>query len=103
MHRDDRTMTHSRTSSLPELTQTRDYAPAGFEPPLCVAIGHRMGEIAKTPLTYTANIRVRGHLSPGLAEDSTLGPTVTDLAAGDRAFCHEPTNGYTQRTAQLRR
>ena len=29
-----------------------NYAPAGLEPPLCVAIRHRMGEIAKTLLTY---------------------------------------------------
>ena len=28
-----------------------DYAPAGFEPPLCVALRHRMGNIAKTLLT----------------------------------------------------
>ena len=32
-----------------------NYAPAGLEPPLCVAIRHRMGEIAKTLLTYTAD------------------------------------------------
>ena len=28
-----------------------NYAPVGFEPPLCVAIRHRMVEIAKTLLT----------------------------------------------------
>ena len=32
-----------------------NYAPAGLESPLCVAIRHRMGEIAKTLLTYTAD------------------------------------------------
>ena len=35
-----------------------NHAPAGFEPPLCVAIRHRMGEIAKTLLTYMATPRV---------------------------------------------
>ena len=45
-----------------------------------------MGKIAKTLLTNTADITVPGHLLPGSAEDGTLGPTVTDLAAGDRAL-----------------
>ena len=63
-----------------------NYAPAGFEPPLCVAIRHRMGEIAKTLLTYTADMTVRGHLPPGSAEDGILGPTVADISAGDRAM-----------------
>ena len=62
--------------------------PAGFEPPLCVAIRHRMGEIAKTLLTYTADVAVRGHPPLGSAEDDTLGPTVTDLASEDRALLH---------------
>ena len=35
-----------------------NYAPAGLEPPLCVAIRHRMGDIAKTLLTYTADVTV---------------------------------------------
>ena len=39
-------------------------APAGFEPPLCVAIRHRMGNIAKTLLTYRVDITMRG-LPPG--------------------------------------
>ena len=65
-----------------------NYAPAGLEPPLCVAIRHRMGEIAKTLLTYTADVAVRGHPPLGSAEDDTLGPTVTDLASEDRALLH---------------
>ena len=63
-----------------------NYAPAGLEPPLCVAIRHRMGEIAKTLLTYTADVAVRGHPPLGSAGDDTLGPTVTDLASEDRAL-----------------
>ena len=63
-----------------------NHAPTGFEPPLCVAIRHRMGEIAKTLLTYMADVTVRGHFSPGSGEDGSLGPTVTDLASEDRAL-----------------
>ena len=63
-----------------------NYAPAGFEPPLCVAIRHRMGDIAKTLLTYTADVTVRGHPPSGSVEDGILGPTVTDLASDDRAL-----------------
>ena len=63
-----------------------NYAPAGFEPPLCVAIRHRMGEVAKTLLTYTADVAVRGHPTLGMVGDDTLGPTATDLAADDRAL-----------------
>ena len=63
-----------------------NYAPAGFEPPLCVAIRHRMGDIAKTLLTYTADVTVRGHPPCGSVEDGNLGPTVTDLASDDRAL-----------------
>ena len=63
-----------------------NYAPAGLEPPLCVAIRHRMGEIAKTLLTYTADVTVRGHPPGGSAEHDAHGPTVTDLASDDRAL-----------------
>ena len=63
-----------------------NYAPAGFEPPLCVAIRHRRGEVAKTLLTDTADVAVRGHPPPESMEDDTLGPTVTDLASEDRAL-----------------
>ena len=45
-----------------------------------------MGEIAKTQLTYTADVAVRGHPPLGSAEDDTVGPTVTDLASEDRAL-----------------
>ena len=37
-----------------------NHAPAGFEPPLCVAVRHRMGSIAKTLLTYNADVTVPG-------------------------------------------
>ena len=60
-----------------------NYAPAGFEPPLCVAIRHRMGEVAKTLLTYMADVAVRGHPSLGAQEKGSLGPTVTELASED--------------------
>lgn len=63
-----------------------NYAPAVLEPPLCAAIRHRMGEIAKTLLTYTADVTVRGHPPCGSVEDGNLGPTVTDLASNDRAL-----------------
>ena len=63
-----------------------NYAPAGFEPPLCVAIRHRMGEVAKTLLTYLADVAVRGHPSPGMQENGSLGPTVTELASEDRTL-----------------
>ena len=35
-----------------------NHAPTGLEPPLCVAIRHRMGEIAQTLLTYMGNVTV---------------------------------------------
>ena len=63
-----------------------NYAPAGFEPPLCVAIRHRMGEVAKTLLTYLADVALRGHPSPGTQENGSLGPTVTELASEDRTL-----------------
>ena len=43
-------------------------------------------EIAKTLLTYMADVTVRGHLPPGSVDDGSLGPTVTDLASEDRAL-----------------
>ena len=63
-----------------------NYAPAGLELPLCVAIRHRMGEVATTLLTYMADVAGRGHPTLGSMEDDTLGPTVTDLASEDRAL-----------------
>ena len=63
-----------------------NYAPAGFEPPLCVAIRHRMGEVAKMLLTYMADVAVRGHPSLGTQENGSLGPTVTELASEDRTL-----------------
>ena len=45
-----------------------------------------MGEIAKMLLTYTADVTVRGHPHYGSVEHDPRGPTVTDLAADDRAL-----------------
>ena len=50
------------------------------------ATGLNAGEVAKTLLTYTADVAVRGHPPLGSMEDDTLGSTVTDLAAEDRAL-----------------
>ena len=75
--------------------------PGGLEPPLCVAICHRMGEIAKTLLTYTEDVTVRRHPPGGSAEHDTHGPTVTDLASDD--FCCEPIKVLTLHTAKLKR
>ena len=41
-----------------------NHAPTGLEPPLAWQIRHRMGDIAKTLLTYMADVTVRGHLPP---------------------------------------
>ena len=62
-----------------------NHAPAGFEPLLCVAVRHRMGSIAKTLLTYSADVTVRGHPSGGSVDEegNPLGPTITELASDD--------------------
>ena len=54
-------------------------------PPLCVAVRHRMGNIAKTLLTYKADGTVRGHPPGGSVEEdgNPLGPMVTELASDD--------------------
>ena len=57
-----------------------DCAPIGLEPPLCVAVRHRMGDIAKVLLSYHADVEAR---SQPAGPDSGLGPTATDLAAED--------------------
>ena len=57
-----------------------NYAPAGLEPPLCVAVRHRMGEVAKTLLSYLADVEARGHSA---GTDGGVGPTATELAATD--------------------
>ena len=72
------------TSDHPEADV--NFALAGFEPPLCVAIRHRMTEVAKTLLTCTVDVAVRGHPPLGSVEDDTRGPTGTDPAAEDRAL-----------------
>ena len=60
-----------------------DCAPIGLEPPLCVAICHRMGDIAKVLLSYHADVEVR---SQPTCPDSEIGPTATELAAEDPAL-----------------
>ena len=65
-----------------------NYAPAGQEPPLCVAVRHCMGSIAKTLLTYQADVAVRGLVFGPLdvQDDVPLGPTPIELASADRAM-----------------
>ena len=63
-----------------------NYAPTGFEPPLCVAIRHRMGDVAKTLLSYMADVAVRGHPSFESQENGDVGPTATELASEDRTL-----------------
>ena len=65
-----------------------NYAPTGFEPPLCVAIRHRMGDVAKTLLSYMADVAVRGHPSFECQENGDVGPTATELASADRTLLH---------------
>ena len=59
-----------------------DCAPTGLEPPLCVAVRHRMGDIAKLLLSYHADVDARGQAS----NDSEIGPTATELAAENPAL-----------------
>ena len=63
-----------------------NYAPTGFEPPLCVAIRHRMGDVAKTLLSYMADVAVRGHPSFESQENGDVGPTATELVSEDRTL-----------------
>ena len=60
-----------------------DCAPTGLEPPLCVAVRHRMGDIAKLLLSYHADVDARGQPT---SPDSEIGPTATELAAEDPAL-----------------
>ena len=57
-----------------------DYAPTGLEPPLCVAVRHRMGDITRVLLSYHADVEAR---SQSAGPDSEVGPTATELAAED--------------------
>ena len=57
-----------------------DCAPTGLEPPLCVAVRHRMGNIAKVLLSYHADVEAR---SQQVGPDSAYGPTATELATED--------------------
>ena len=63
-------------------------APVGREAPLCVAVRHRMGSIARTLLMYQADVTVRGHtfVESDAEEENPLGPTLTELASDDRAM-----------------
>ena len=65
-----------------------NFAPAEFEPPLCVAIRHRMGDVAKTLLSYMADVTVRGHPSIESQATGDVGPTATELASEDRTLHH---------------
>ena len=60
-----------------------DCAPIGLEPPLCVAVRHRMGDIAKVLLSYHADVEAR---SQPTGPASEFGPTATELAAADPAL-----------------
>ena len=60
-----------------------DYAPTGLEPPLCVAVRHGLGEIARVLLSYNADVEAR---SQSTGPDSEVGPTATELAAEDGAL-----------------
>ena len=63
-----------------------NYAPTGFEPPLCVAVRHRMGEVAKTLLSYLADVDVRGHPTAQSQTNGDVGPTATELASEDNTL-----------------
>ena len=60
-----------------------DCAPIGLEPPLCVAVRHRMGDIAKVLLSYHADVEARSQPTNSASE---FGPTATELAAADPAL-----------------
>ena len=60
-----------------------DIAPLGMEPPLCVAVRHRMGDIAQMLLTYHADVEARSQPTDPASE---FGPTATELAAADPAL-----------------
>ena len=75
-----------------------DYAPTELEPPLCVAVRHRMGEIAKVLLSYHADVEARGHPTD---PDSEVGPTATELAAEDGALSQLFRADFSWRTGLL--
>ena len=82
-----------------------NYAPAGFEPPLCVAIRHRMGEVAKTLLSYHADVEVRGHPACQSETNGEGGPTATELASEDSTLLQhcEPIQAGAQGFSTLKR
>ena len=65
-----------------------NHAFAEQEPPLCVAVRHRMGSIAQTLIIYQADVEVRGlvFVHPHVQDDVPLGPTLIELALEDRAM-----------------
>ena len=58
-----------------------DIAPLGMEPPLCVAVRHRMGDIAQMLLTYHADVEARSQPTDSVSQ---FGPSATELAAAVR-------------------
>ena len=75
-----------------------DYAPIGLEPPLCVAVRHRMGEIAKVLLSYHADVEARGHPT---GPDREAGPTAIELASEDSALSQLLRAHFSWRTGLL--
>ena len=67
-----------------------NYTPFGREPPVCVAVRHRMHTIARTLLTYRADIHSRGFSvpPPGCDASGYEGPTLNELALGDQTLTH---------------
>ena len=49
-------------------------------------VRHRMGDVAKTLLSYMADVTVRGHPSPESQAKGDVGPTATELASEDRTL-----------------
>ena len=54
-----------------------------MEPPLCVAVRHRMGDIAQMLLTYHADVEARSQPTDSVSQ---FGPSATELAAADPAL-----------------
>ena len=86
-----------------------DCAPIGLEPPLCVAVRHRMGDIAKVLLSYHADVGVR---SQPTCPNSEIGSRATESAAEDPASGHavprmisgsQKSHHYVKRYGMMRR
>ena len=61
------------------------FTPWGREPPICVAVRHRIREVTRTLLHYRADLTARGFSvpPPGCEASRYEGPTLTELSAGD--------------------